>query len=190
MGLLLRLATAFVREIFEFIDSASGFVFGYVFNFGVRRYCVKIQMGSATKHAGNYVIDGGPAITTEQLKSTELGYRMLSRIYYKCRDICEISEILSRLKRKITQQMQNLWANYVERRLRANGAGISSGLGFRLGLELGLGLGLNGCALLWRMSQPEVRVGSALSAGSNYKDGVQVSEVSLISLLGSRDLSK
>jgi len=65
MGLLLRLATAFLREIFEFIDSASGFVFGYVFNFGVRRYCVKIQMGSATKHAGNYVIDGGPAITTE-----------------------------------------------------------------------------------------------------------------------------
>jgi len=67
-----------------------------------------------------------------------------------------------------------------ERSRNTNWAGFS--IGIRIGME-------RMCtALEDESAEPEVRVGSALSDRSNYKDRVQVRRMSLISQHGFRDL--
>lgn len=129
-GLLFRFRAAVMREIFD-----SGFV----------SLCEKILTPDTDTTCWELRDWWRTCDYRKKAKKSYVQNRMENTLFS-----AKISEILSRLKRKITQQMQNLWANYVERRLRAYGAGIPSGLGFRIGIGFGIGiwrlrLRLSGC---------------------------------------------
>lgn len=80
MGLLFR-RSIYARDISVYRLVFAGDSTLRLALFDVRRCGVEIQMESATKHAGNYVIDGGSAITTKQNKIKMIERQNRIRIY-------------------------------------------------------------------------------------------------------------